>query len=168
MIALDIRSSVIADDPVMQLALADSRTVEAAPTFASRVESTLDLIKCFPAPVVVKPRSCGQLIANTGDKLIGLGERGSAMDRVPQLPGDGVLNRQWQLAIRGREVDHCCERLAEIRLSHFHPDCIEVRANEIAIAQVNARRRDDPCDHLARFPEKILVMGAASGTVGED
>ena len=45
---------------------------------------------------------------------------------------------------------------------------MDVRAHEIVIAHVNARRGDRACDHLAGFSEEILVVRAASGAVGED
>ena len=79
-----------------------------------------------------------------------------------------VLDRQRQLAIRRREVKDRGERLAEVRLGHLHPDGMDVRAHEIAIAHVDARRGHRARDHLAGLAEEILVVRAASGTVGED
>ena len=43
-----------------------------------------------------------------------------------------------------------------------------MRAGEIAISQVNARWGDGACNHLARLAKEVLVVRAASGTVGED
>ena len=90
------------------------------------------------------------------------------MSRASQLSRDGVLDRQRELAIRGREVEHRGERLAEVGLGHLHPDGVDVGAHQILVAQVDARRGDGTGDHLARLAEEVLVVRAAPRAVGED
>ncbi len=105
-VALGLRPRVIADDLVVQLPLADGRAVEAAPALAGGIEGALDLVEHLLRPVLVEPRGRGQLVADAGDELVGLGERGRAMRRASaarrasasltgsgSLPSSGVRSR---------------------------------------------------------------------------
>ena len=80
--------AVVADDLVVQLALADRRAIETAPALAGGIEGPLDLVEDLLGPVVVEPCRRGEFVAHAGDELIGLAERRGPVGWVPQLPRD--------------------------------------------------------------------------------
>ena len=106
-VALGLRPRMVANDLVVQLALADRGAIEAAPALAGGIESALDLVEDLSGPVVVEPGRRGEFVANAGDELVGLGERGGPMDRVPQFPRKASLTGSGSLPsadVRSRTV----------------------------------------------------------------
>lgn len=55
LVALGLRSRMVADDFVMQFPLAHGSAVESPPAFARCIESALNLVQHFPRPVLVEP-----------------------------------------------------------------------------------------------------------------
>src|SRR5260370_6338787 len=146
--ALALRPVVIEDDLVVQLALAHGRAVETTPALAEHIERALDLVENLRGPVVVEPCRRGQLVADAGDELVGLGERRGAVRWVLQFPRKYVLDAERKLSIGRREVEYSGERFAEIRLGRFHPDGVGVQPHEVAVAAVDPRCGHEPRLHL--------------------
>src|SRR5262245_12669949 len=83
-----------------------------------------------------------------------------------QFPGYRLLDQQRQLCFRGSEINNLCESLAKIRFCHFHPDRVNLGPDQIAVANVDARRGHNAGNHSVRLVEVILVMRASSSAVG--
>jgi hypothetical protein len=81
--ALGFRPGVVADDPVVQFALAHGGAIQTAPALAGSIEGPLDLVQGLAAPGVVEPDGCGELVAQAGDELIGLAERRGPLSGIP-------------------------------------------------------------------------------------
>ena len=88
---------------------------------------------------------------------------------IAQLPLEPRLDRQRQGAVRpGLEVQHRRQRSAQVRPRGLHPDGVHVRADQVPVPQIDARRRHCSGHHAGRLAVEVLVVGAAPGAVGED
>ena len=85
---------MVADDGVVERALADGGAVEAAPAVARGVEAALDLREHLVHPLIVKPGGPFKLRADFRDHRVSLGACDAAMDRIAQLLPERLLHGQ--------------------------------------------------------------------------
>ena len=169
MVALGLRPGVVADDGVVERALANGGAIEAAPALAGGVEAELDPGEHVVHPLPGEPGRALELRADFRDHSLRPGARGPAVDGIAQLPLEPSLDRQRQGAVRpGLEVQHRRQRSAKVRPRGLHPDGVHVRADQVPVPQVDARRRHRSGHHASRLAVEVLVVGAAPGAVGED
>ena len=168
MLALGLRPGVVPDDRVVELPLAGGRSIQAAPTVARGVETALDLAEHLVYPVVVEPRRVLELGADPRNHRIGFDPCHSSVDRIAQFIPDGGFQGQRQLPIFRAEFQYGGQRFSQIRFRRFHPDRMDVRADQVAVAEIDTGRFHRSGDHPCRFAEKVLIVGAAPRAVRED
>ena len=160
---------MVADDGVVQRALADGGAEEAAPAVAGGVEAALDLREHLVHPLIVKPGGPFKLRSDFRDHRVGLGARDAAMDRIAQFLRQRRFHRQRQpLSPRSIKVQDRRQRSAQIRLRGLHPDGVNVGTDQVPVPEIDAGRRHRTSDHPGRLAIEVLIVGAAPGAVGED
>src|SRR5262249_54911982 len=132
-IALGVWSRVVDDDLVVQLALADRRSIQAAPALAGVLEAQLELVKGLLRPVVVEPTRASQVCANALNQVVRSTKRCSPMHWVRQLTFDRVLHGQIDPAVSAVDIEHGGQSLPKIRLGRLHPQGMDVRPHEVAV-----------------------------------
>ena len=96
------------------------------------------------------------------------GPRNLAMNRAAKFISDGRLHRQRQpFSIRRVEVHNRGQGSAEVRRCRLHPDRVDVRADQVAVPEVDTGGRHRPGDHTGGLAVEVLVVGASSRAVGE-
>ena len=91
------------------------------------------------------------------------------MDRIAQFFSEHLLHRQRQpFSLRWIEIQNRRQRSAQVRPRDLHPHGVNVRANQIAVPEIDAGRRHRTGDHPGRLAVEVLIVGAAPGAVGED
>ena len=166
-VALGLRPGVVTDDRVVDLALADGGAVEAAPPVARGVEAALDAAQHLVHPSIVEPGRAFELGADLRDHRLGLRPRRVPVDGASQRVPERALHRQPP-ALRIIELQDRGQGSAQIRPRPFHPDRVDVRADEVAVAEIDAGRRHRAGDHPGGLAVEVLVVGAAPRAVGED
>src|SRR5262245_53190591 len=66
------------------------------------------------------------------------------------------------------DVEYGRESLPKVRLGRFHPKSVNVRPHEIAVPQIDPRRRDGASDHVLGLSEVVLVVRTAACAVRVD
>ena len=152
---------VIVDDLLLRLLLALGGAVQAAPALAGLLELDRDLLEHRFQPGLVVPIGVGQFIGNrVQDRLgallrllgVGLGVQGG-LDRFEQF-------QRWVVA---GEIQQFFERKTQIQPALGQPDGMHVRAHQVFVGQVEARRGDRAGHHQVGALEVILVVRAADG-----
>src|SRR6266511_4450049 len=78
------------------------------------------------------------------------------------------LRNQLKRWIEPFDIEDVFERAAKIDARFREPNGVDMGAQEILIAQVEARRRDFAADHTIGTFKEELVVRTARGAVGED
>jgi hypothetical protein len=94
------------------------------------------------------------------------GVRGRAVDGVVELAGELGHHRERRRI--ARDIEHVAQRGLEVSAGHRQPDRVDVRAQQVLVLEVDARRDDRAGDHLARAAEEVLVVRAAGRAVRQD
>ena len=134
---------------MVELALTDGGAIEAAPPVARGIEAALDPVEHLVHPSIVEPGRPLELRADLRDHRIGPGARRAPVDRASQLVPERPLHRQRPPPVPRFEVQDGGQGSAQVRPRPFHPDRVDVRADEVAVAQIDAGRRHRAGDHPA-------------------
>ena len=168
MIALRLRTGMVADDVVVQIALANGRAIEVAPADARLIEVDRDLAEHLVHPSFVEPGGLGKLGADVRDHRRCPQPRRVTPPGTAQHVVERAPDRQRQRSILGIQFQNVFQRLPEIGLRRLHPHRVDVRADQVAIAEVDAGRRYRSGDHPDGLAVEVLIVRAAPRAVGED
>ena len=166
--ALGFGARRVPDNPVMQLALPDGGAVKPPPAIAGGFERLEDPVQNLADPVFAEPCRGLQLPADALDESVGpLQGRGAQRGIVERTPDRGFYG-QSDGAVLVADIEQARQSRPEAGVRHFRPDRVNVRTDEVPVAQVDARRRHRPRHHVAGPSVIVLVVGASTGAIGVD
>src|ERR1700730_8765996 len=116
----------------------------------------------------MKPARARQMLADAGNEIVGLCQSGGAVNWILELSPDRVLDGKFNPSVFVTNVKNGSQSFSKVWFRHFHPQGMNVRAHQIAVAKVDPGRHDGACAHPLGLVEIILIVWAPTSAVGVD
>ncbi len=132
-----------------------------------RSRTTFELGKYVVRPAIVKPSRPLELGPDFFNDRIRSRLRCAAMHRTAQLVTKRTLYGQRERSIGRFQIQDRRQGLPQIQIRAFHPDGMNVRADQVTVPQIDTGRRHRSGDHPGGFAVEVLIMRAAPCAVRE-
>src|SRR5207247_2640908 len=138
------------------LSLLPRGAVQGSPTLARVVELARGAVDRPFEPAVIEPGGAGKLSTDRGED--GRRPITRVLFRGRRLGLRLEIREQLERRVLPIDVEHVTQRTAEAGARLCQPDRLDVRADEILVAEVDLRGSHLPRDHVLLASEVVLIV----------